>query len=175
MEDVYYEDELTEAPKEEPADEEEKTSVELGKPYLKTSDLNKGDPEKEVALLEWLNYLSSEYEMGELVEVLSYYVDLGWISEKVRSELVSYIRAFGDTKTEPSFSKIQMGDKDYQLEEKRAEDESYLEDESGGKTKFKEHMKSLLFIFKILKDKIPEEIYDKISKKIESKPQGDDN
>ena len=165
MEGVYYEDELKNLPVEEPQDEEQ--TVSLGKPYLNIADLNRGDPEREMTLLEWLDYLSSEYNMEELLGVLSYYVDLGWISEEVRSKLISYIRGFETKKKNKSLSEIQMGDKEYDLGNENDGEESSNK-EMDRQANLKEHMKSLLFIFRILKDKVPKKILEQMSERVGS-------
>ena len=167
MENMYYEDELSdfhkEGEKEVEEDLEKKkrpTSVELEKPFLKISDLEKGNPRKELVLIEWLDFLFSKNDIEDLIHVLSYYVDLGWISEDSRSRLISYTRGFMENSERNLLSRIQVGDKEYEIDGGRKEENK--QNLKPGKFTSRDHIKSLRYIMEIIKDKIPEETYQEI-------------
>jgi archaellum component FlaD/FlaE len=59
------------------------------KPYL--AEIGVGMRDTEV-VLEWLEYLSGTFGAGGAQHVLEYYTRLGWITEDVRTELMSHLR-----------------------------------------------------------------------------------
>jgi archaellum component FlaD/FlaE len=48
------------------------------------------DPESIVVIMKWLQYLVDKIGKNNLPDVLGYYVDIGWISDDVRLDLISY-------------------------------------------------------------------------------------
>jgi len=48
------------------------------------------DPESIVVLMKWLQYLVDKVGKAHLPDVLGYYVDIGWISDDVRLDLIKY-------------------------------------------------------------------------------------
>jgi archaellum component FlaD/FlaE len=48
------------------------------------------DPESIVVIMKWLQYLVERLGKNNLPDVLGYYVDIGWISDDVRLDLISY-------------------------------------------------------------------------------------
>jgi archaellum component FlaD/FlaE len=48
------------------------------------------DPESIVVIMKWLQYLVERVGKNNLPDVLGYYVDIGWISDDVRLDLISY-------------------------------------------------------------------------------------
>ena len=48
------------------------------------------DPERVVVLMKWLQFLVDKVGKEKLTDVLEYYVDIGWISDKVVMNLVEY-------------------------------------------------------------------------------------
>jgi flagellar protein FlaD len=48
------------------------------------------DPENIVVIMKWLQYLVEKVGKNNLPDVLGYYVDIGWISDDVRLDLISY-------------------------------------------------------------------------------------
>jgi flagellar protein FlaD len=48
------------------------------------------DPESIVVLMKWLQYLVDKTGKNNLPDVLGYYVDIGWISDDVRLDLINY-------------------------------------------------------------------------------------
>ncbi|WP_406671060.1 FlaD/FlaE family flagellar protein [Methanolobus sp. ZRKC4] len=52
----------------------------------------KGDPTSVVVLLNWIEFLMERVGRNNLMDALDYYVDIGWISEDVRAEVMAYAR-----------------------------------------------------------------------------------
>ncbi|MDW7732057.1 MAG: FlaD/FlaE family flagellar protein [Methanolobus sp.] len=50
------------------------------------------DPTSVVVLLNWIEFLMERVGRNNLMDALDYYVDIGWISEDVRSEVMAYAR-----------------------------------------------------------------------------------
>jgi flagellar protein FlaD len=48
------------------------------------------DPESIVVIMKWLQYLVDKASKNNLPDILDYYVDIGWISDDVRYDLLSY-------------------------------------------------------------------------------------
>ncbi len=55
-------------------------------------DSIKRDPMSVVVLLNWIEFLMERVGRNNLMDALDYYVDIGWISEDVRSEIMAYAR-----------------------------------------------------------------------------------
>lgn len=47
-------------------------------------------PETSIILLNWIEFLMEKVGRNNLIDVLEYYVDIGWISEEVCSKMMSY-------------------------------------------------------------------------------------
>jgi archaellum component FlaD/FlaE len=54
------------------------------------------DPNSVVVLMKWLQFLIDKVGKQNLVDVLDYYVDVGWISEKIISNLIDYSEGITD-------------------------------------------------------------------------------
>jgi flagellar protein FlaD len=52
----------------------------------------KADPTSVVVLLNWIEFLMERVGRNNLMDALDYYVDIGWISEDVMSEIMAYAR-----------------------------------------------------------------------------------
>lgn len=52
----------------------------------------KGDPTSVVVLLNWIEFLMERVGRNNLMDALDYYMDIGWISEGVMSEIMAYAR-----------------------------------------------------------------------------------
>lgn len=52
----------------------------------------KCDPMSVVVLLNWIEFLMERVGRNNLMDALDYYVDIGWISEEVRSKIMAYAR-----------------------------------------------------------------------------------
>ncbi|MGM0771708.1 MAG: FlaD/FlaE family flagellar protein [Halobacteriota archaeon] len=55
-------------------------------------DSIKKNPMSVVVLLNWIEFLMERVGRNNLMDALDYYVDIGWISEEVRSEIMAYAR-----------------------------------------------------------------------------------
>lgn len=47
-------------------------------------------PETSIILLNWIQFLMEKVGRNNLIDILEYYVDIGWISEEVSSEMLDY-------------------------------------------------------------------------------------
>ncbi len=57
------------------------------------------DPESIVVLMKWLQYLVDKLGKNNLPDVLSYYVDIEWITDDVRLDLIEYSKGITDETT----------------------------------------------------------------------------
>lgn len=64
----------------------------VGKSPLVRLDSIKKNPMSVVVLLNWIEFLMERVGRNNLMDALDYYVDIGWISEEVRSEIMAYAR-----------------------------------------------------------------------------------
>ncbi len=62
-----------------------------GYPVVRLDSI-RGDPMSVVVLLNWIEFLMERVGRNNLMDALDYYVDIGWISEDVRSEIMAYAR-----------------------------------------------------------------------------------
>ncbi|MCQ6962750.1 FlaD/FlaE family flagellar protein [Methanolobus chelungpuianus] len=62
-----------------------------GLPLVRLENL-RTDPTSVVVLLNWIEFLMERVGRNNLMDALDYYVDIGWISEDVRSEVMAYAR-----------------------------------------------------------------------------------
>ncbi len=56
------------------------------------------DPESVVVLMKWLQYLVDKLGKNNLPDILGYYVDIDWISDDVRLDLIKYSKGITDAK-----------------------------------------------------------------------------
>jgi archaellum component FlaD/FlaE len=65
------------------------------------------DPESIVVIMKWLQYLVDRIGKNNLANVLGYYVDIGWISDDVRLDLIDYSKGITEepaqTGTHPQY------------------------------------------------------------------------
>jgi len=99
------------------------------------------DPESIVVIMKWLQYLVEKIGKNNLPDVLGYYVDIGWISDDVRLDLISYSKGITG---EPA----QVGTQS-----------SYLPT--------RDHLQSLLFIQKLKGLQLDERFLSKIERDME--------
>ncbi|MCX6665432.1 MAG: hypothetical protein NT038_05160 [Euryarchaeota archaeon] len=61
------------------------------------------DPESIIVLMKWIQYMVDRVGKIHLPDILSYYVDIGWISEDIRLDLIEYSKGIVEdrTSTEP--------------------------------------------------------------------------
>lgn len=58
------------------------------------------DPESIVVIMKWLQYLVDRTGKNNLADTLGYYVDVGWISEDVRLDLINYSKGITEEPTQ---------------------------------------------------------------------------
>ncbi len=83
-------------------DNTDRDQTNISGPQYNKDDLNKGpmvrletikkSPMSVVVLLNWIEFLMERVGRNNLMDALDYYVDIGWISEDVRSEIMAYAR-----------------------------------------------------------------------------------
>ncbi len=71
-----------------PADQEKSKER---NPLVRLDGIRK-DPTSVVVLLNWIEFLMERVGRNNLMDALDYYVDIGWISDNVRSEIMAYAR-----------------------------------------------------------------------------------
>jgi flagellar protein FlaD len=71
------------------------------------------DPESIVVLMKWLQYLVDRTGKNNLGEVLGYYVDIGWISDDVRLDLIDYAKGITDVPTQQGTTPHHLPTKDH--------------------------------------------------------------
>jgi len=99
------------------------------------------DPESVVVLMKWLQYLVDKLGKDNLPDVLSYYVDIDWISDDVRLDLIKYSK--GITCDKDSIKKIPAN------------------------LSTKDHIQSLLFIQKLKGQQLDDRFIWKIDREME--------
>ena len=62
------------------------------------------DPERVVVLMKWLQFLVDKVGKDNLSDVLEYYVDIGWISEKIVMNLIEYSEGITEEKEHREFA-----------------------------------------------------------------------
>lgn len=83
------------------------------------------DAESIVILMKWLQYLVNQIGKNKVSEALDFYVDVGWISEDIKFDLLKYIKCLTDVEN--------------------------IQEQEGNERKItsKEHINSLLFLQKL--------------------------
>jgi archaellum component FlaD/FlaE len=99
------------------------------------------DPESIVVIMKWLQYLVARIGKNNLPDVLGYYVDIGWISDDVRLDLISYSKGITE----------ETGQKNTHL--------THLPT--------KDHLQSLLFIQKLKGVQLDDRFFSKIDRDME--------
>jgi archaellum component FlaD/FlaE len=99
------------------------------------------DPESIVVIMKWLQYLVDRTGKNNLADTLGYYVDIGWISEDVRLDLLNYSKGITE---DPA----QMGTRPPHLPTR-------------------DHLQSLLFIQKIKGLQLDDRFLNKIERDME--------
>jgi flagellar protein FlaD len=80
-------EEETDNHSEEKQDREESTTKEKNKYRLSKLD---NRPETSIILLNWIEFLMEKVGRNNLMDVLDYYVEIGWISEEVSTKMLTY-------------------------------------------------------------------------------------
>lgn len=68
------------------------------------------DPENVVVLMKWLQYLVDKVGKNKLIDVLDYYVDIGWISDKIVNNLVEYSEGITEERKEGGATENKLSD-----------------------------------------------------------------
>lgn len=99
------------------------------------------DPESIVVIMKWLQYLVDRIGKNNLADALGYYVDIGWISEDVRFDLINYSKGITEDQiqTQPTHPHLPA----------------------------KDHLQSLLFIQKIRGVQLDDRFLNKIERDME--------
>lgn len=71
------------------------------------------DPESIVVLMKWLQYLVDKLGKNRLPDVLGYYVDIDWISDDVRLDLIKYSKGITDDTKKEAATPITLTTKDH--------------------------------------------------------------
>ncbi len=96
-----------------------------------------------VVLMKWLQYLVDKTGKTQLPEILTYYVDIGWISDDVRLDMIDYAKGITDIQTKDGTKKSS-----YELTTK-------------------DHIQSLLFIQKLKGQQLDERFISKIDREMQ--------
>jgi archaellum component FlaD/FlaE len=72
-----------------------------------------GDPESIVVTMKWLQYLVDRTGKSNLADTLGYYVDIGWISEDVRLDLLNYSKGITEELAQTEDQRPQLPTKDH--------------------------------------------------------------
>ncbi len=99
------------------------------------------DPESIVVIMKWMQYLVDRIGKNNLPDALGYYVDIGWISEDVRFDLLNYSKGITEGPTPTEAHPPQLPAKD--------------------------HLQSLLFIQKIKGVQLDDRFLSKIERDME--------
>lgn len=99
------------------------------------------DPESVVVLMKWLQYLVDKIGKSSLGDILGYYVDVEWISDDVRLDLLKYSKGIADVKEGVKKGMSNLSTKD--------------------------HIQSLLFIQKLKGHQLDEHFVWKIDREME--------
>jgi flagellar protein FlaE/flagellar protein FlaC len=100
----------------------------------------KRDFVSDIIVLKWMDYLVNTFGIKRMVELLDFYVDIGWISKNVRELLTNYSRGYALKET------------------------PIIEEASPS---LKDHVKSLIFIAKLSGHELKADEIEKIVKEIE--------
>ena len=79
--------------------EPEPSRGEDGKPYLEA--LPSGYV-VDLVVMEWLDYLVTEFGEQSAIWTVDYYEQIDWISEPVKEQLMDYLQGFSDTERDPA-------------------------------------------------------------------------
>ncbi|DAC72473.1 MAG TPA: hypothetical protein DSN98_05110 [Thermoplasmata archaeon] len=100
-----------------------------------------GDPESIVVIMKWLQYLVDRIGKNNLADVLGYYVDIGWISDDVRLDLIDYSKGITEEPAQTGTHPAQLPTRD--------------------------HLQSLLFIQKLKGFQLDDRFLNKIERDME--------
>lgn len=116
-------------------------SITLTEGHMQPLEQIPGDPESIVVTMKWLQYLVDRTGKNNLADTLGYYVDIGWISEDVRLDLLNYSKGITEDLAQTEDKQPQLPTKD--------------------------HLQSLLFIQKLKGVQFDERLLIKIERDLE--------
>jgi archaellum component FlaD/FlaE len=116
-------------------------SADLTDGYIQPLEQTPNDPESIVVIMKWLQYLVDRTGKNNLSNTLGYYVDIGWISEDVRLDLLNYSKGITE---EPAQGQNQIA-----------------------QLPTKDHLQSLLFIQKLKGYQLDDRFLNKIEREME--------
>ncbi len=117
--------------------------IEVGQDALQSLEAIPNDPESIVIVMKWLSFMVERIGKHGLPDVLGYYVDIGWISDDVRLDLINYSKGIIED----------LSHSDNQRET------AYLPT--------KDHLQSLLFIQKLKGIHLDERFLNRIDREME--------
>ncbi len=143
---------------------EEESGISQGKPIL--TEIKK-DYYTIVLLMRWIEFLFERVKRDKITLLLDYYVDIGWISRKVKSEIMAYARG-----------EVQDVTKYFPEEEIEAEIETpagtikapgpkIYKKVDDWRLSAEDHLKSLLFIMKIAGIEVNKDRLNSLEQEIE--------
>lgn len=94
-------------------------------------------PETSIILLNWLEFLMEKVGRNNLMDVLEYYIDIGWISEEVSSKMMDYANGIDYYVERPTWKLLP-----------------------------EDHTKSLMFIEQLLGRKIDKNLFSKLERDV---------
>ncbi len=124
-------------------------TMEISEDELKPLKELTNDPESIVVSMKWLQYLVDNVGKVNLPDILGYYVDINWITDDVRLDLIEYSKGI-TTKSDDSTKKI-------------------------SNMSTRDHIQSLLFIQKLKRKQLDERFIMKIDREMEKIAKSIDN
>lgn len=124
-------------------------TMEISEDELKPLEELTNDPESIVVSMKWLQYLVDNVGKVNLPDILGYYVDINWITDDVRLDLIEYSKGI-TTKSDDSTKKI-------------------------SNMSTRDHIQSLLFIQKLKRKQLDERFIMKIDREMEKIAKSIDN
>jgi archaellum component FlaD/FlaE len=109
--------------------------------HIQPLDQIPSDPESIVVIMKWLQYLVDRTGKNNLPNILGYYVDIGWISEDVRLDVINYSKGITEEPAQACTHPPQLPTKD--------------------------HLQSLLFIQKLKGLQLDDRFLNKIEREME--------
>jgi archaellum component FlaD/FlaE len=109
--------------------------------HIQPLEQTPNDPENIVVIMKWLQYLVDRTGKNNLGNILGYYVDIGWISEDVRLDLINYSKGITEDPAQAGTHTPQLPTKD--------------------------HLQSLLFIQKLKGIQLDDRFLNKIDREME--------
>ncbi|HIH00223.1 MAG TPA: hypothetical protein HA258_06515 [Thermoplasmata archaeon] len=116
-------------------------STDILEGHLQPLEQIPSDPESIVVIMKWLQYLVDRTGKNNLGNILGYYVDIGWISEDVRLDLINYSKGITEEPAQAGVHPPQLPTKD--------------------------HLQSLLFIQKLKGIQLDDRFLNKIDREME--------